>query len=584
MSTPVQLYAYDLSNGLAKQLSLPLTGKQIDGVWHTSVVVFGREIFYGQGILETRPGESHHGKPLHMIDIGETAIDEDTFNEYLLEMSKQYTADKYHLLDFNCNSFTNDVVGFLTGGSIPSWIKDLPSDFLSTPFGAALRPTIDNMFRRPVPGAAPTPATLQPSPAAAQAAVNASPNPALAASLLQAVANQAMSPSAPAPQAQPSASTSTVSAPVHICTNPSSFHSLLRSHHAVVAMFTSATCGPCRMIEPVFEDLAWSKTQGFGKDRVAFVKVDMGVGLGAQVASEFSIRVTPTFLFFLDGQKTHDFKGADSAELRSQVDFLLFQAFPPHPHTKLSLPVTEALSTKPILFTQVPVLDSLVNKLASLVDGSSPSPETTAAKVKLGQSFPVYLKARFPADKGVQPPKNLSANTQLVTSWAEATRTIASALPASQLFPLVDLWRLALLDGAVAAWCATAPSQTNPVHIFLNKAIDALNAADPTARNTVLVTLRMLANATSSAALMKSLLSPAGQRADLTKGPRREPSAHRCDWAEVEEDGEWEVELVSAVLEAISNEAQSEEVGESAHVAPPSHGGPGVLAAPVSGV
>lgn len=124
---------------------------------HTSVVVFGREIFYGQGILETHPGQSHHGKPLHVIDIGETALDEETFNEYLLEISKHFTADKVctaileflrqilslelvssawyvvrHLVsnccssvraDFNCNSFTNDVIGFLTGGSIPSWIK-----------------------------------------------------------------------------------------------------------------------------------------------------------------------------------------------------------------------------------------------------------------------------------------------------------------------------------------------------------------------------------------------------------------------------------------------------------------------------
>lgn len=36
MTTPVQLYVYDLSNGLAKQLSLPLTGKQIDGIWYVS--------------------------------------------------------------------------------------------------------------------------------------------------------------------------------------------------------------------------------------------------------------------------------------------------------------------------------------------------------------------------------------------------------------------------------------------------------------------------------------------------------------------------------------------------------------------
>ena len=29
-----------------------------------------------------------------MVDLGETAIDEDTFNEYLAEISQHYTADK----------------------------------------------------------------------------------------------------------------------------------------------------------------------------------------------------------------------------------------------------------------------------------------------------------------------------------------------------------------------------------------------------------------------------------------------------------------------------------------------------------
>jgi hypothetical protein len=35
-----------------------------------------------------------HGSPLEIIDMGETAIDEDTFQEYLSEMKQQYTADK----------------------------------------------------------------------------------------------------------------------------------------------------------------------------------------------------------------------------------------------------------------------------------------------------------------------------------------------------------------------------------------------------------------------------------------------------------------------------------------------------------
>lgn len=30
----VQLYVYDLSRGMAKSMSLGLTGKQIDGIWY----------------------------------------------------------------------------------------------------------------------------------------------------------------------------------------------------------------------------------------------------------------------------------------------------------------------------------------------------------------------------------------------------------------------------------------------------------------------------------------------------------------------------------------------------------------------
>jgi thiol-disulfide isomerase/thioredoxin len=187
-------------------------------------------------------------------------------------------------------------------------VAALPSDFLSTPFGAALRPTIDAMFTgRPtngIPPARPAPST-------------ASPDPTLASSLLQSVASQATAGgpsingalstrSAPAPALVPPPPTlpapdAPLVAPMHITTNPASFHSILRSHRAAVAFFTSATCGPCRMIEPVFEELAKSKTRANGG--VGFTKIDLSVGLGGAVASEYQVRATPTFLFFLDGRK-----------------------------------------------------------------------------------------------------------------------------------------------------------------------------------------------------------------------------------------------------------------------------------------
>ena len=64
-------------------------------------------------------------------------------------------------------------------------------------------------------------------------------------------------------------------------------------------MFTSVTCLPCRMIEPVFEELARSR----GRLQVAFVKVDLGVGMGSMVVREYGVAATPTFNFFLDGKK-----------------------------------------------------------------------------------------------------------------------------------------------------------------------------------------------------------------------------------------------------------------------------------------
>lgn len=253
-----------------------------------------------------------------------------------------------------------------------SSVLDLPSDFLSTPFGAALRPTIDNMYRRPVPGAAPTPATIQPTPQAAQAAMAASPNPDLAATLLQAVASQAMSngmgssSSSYGANGSSTPSTQTLASPIHICTNTASFHNILKTHKAVIAFFTSATCGPCRMIEPTFEQLAHERTRAGdtgGGSGVAFVKVDLGVGMSRTVGAEYSVRVTPTFIFFRDGSKaslchlllpmayadnlylmqTHEMKGADRGEFTSQIDLLLWEAFP-RMFNKFNYPLTTPLT------------------------------------------------------------------------------------------------------------------------------------------------------------------------------------------------------------------------------------------------
>ncbi|KAI0029169.1 PPPDE putative peptidase domain-containing protein [Vararia minispora EC-137] len=561
---PVKLYVYDLSGGLAAQLSRQLTGRQIDGVWHTSIVVFGKEIFYGQGIMVTPPGRSHHGQPLRIVDMGETALDEETFQEYLTEMHQYYTADKYHLLDFNCNSFTNDVVGFLTGGSIPDWIKDLPSDFLSTPFGAALRPTIDAMYRRPVATSPSAPTSLSSAPAASQ----------LASTLLQAVSARAVgAPSAASTASGTSTpSTATLAAPIHISTNSASFKSTLSAHRVSVVFFTSATCGPCRMIEPVFENLAREKTKGEG--RIAFIKVDLGIGMSGAIANEYEVRATPTFIFFLGSQKKAELKGVNAPELKTQIDLLLYEAFPPHKHTSLSLPSTEAISLKPILFTQAPALDTVREKLFSFIISSSIR-DKDRIKTSISETIIPWLKARFAKDGSLNP-------TPPSQVFAQVATAIVQDLPVDSLFPFLDLWRLGVLDAQIAS-----SSQQALVDLLVRLNTSGTSAS----RATLLTLLRLLSNAlggslarpllavdraAATGVLVQTLLhadrlvrvaaasAAFNVAAWVQRGRvarvRGETQVGLDGAAESDEDGDWEVELVSAVVEAIGSEKESEDV------------------------
>jgi hypothetical protein len=63
-----------------------------------------------------------------VIPCGRTQIPLDVFDDYLSDLKQRYTAGNYHLLEFNCNSFTQDVVGFLTGTEIPAWISSESPD------------------------------------------------------------------------------------------------------------------------------------------------------------------------------------------------------------------------------------------------------------------------------------------------------------------------------------------------------------------------------------------------------------------------------------------------------------------------
>lgn len=64
-------------------------------------VVFGREIWFGDGITTASPGHTPHGQPVQRLSMGETGVDEATLQQWLQSSRSQWTASSYHLLQHN---------------------------------------------------------------------------------------------------------------------------------------------------------------------------------------------------------------------------------------------------------------------------------------------------------------------------------------------------------------------------------------------------------------------------------------------------------------------------------------------------
>ncbi|GJM87323.1 hypothetical protein PR202_ga03264 [Eleusine coracana subsp. coracana] len=141
----VKLNVYDLSNGLARQLSTSFLGKPIEAIWHTGVVVYGNEYYFGGGIQSSPVGTTPYGRPLRTVELGVTHIPREVFEDYLRDIAPRYTAETYRLLTHNCNNFSNEVAQFLVGVGIPEYILNLPSEVMSSPMGPLIMPMIQNL-------------------------------------------------------------------------------------------------------------------------------------------------------------------------------------------------------------------------------------------------------------------------------------------------------------------------------------------------------------------------------------------------------------------------------------------------------
>lgn len=290
---------------------------------------------------------------------------------------------------------------FLVGKSIPDHIRNLPDTFLNTPFGQMMRPQIDMALR----------------------GVTQAPDP-------------GFQPQAPA--RVPPATTTGPSAPsgtVRVVTNVPQLDRELSSasDSCAVIFFTSSTCPPCKAVYPIYDELAEE-----AGSKAILIKVDVVVA--HDVGMKYQVRATPTFMTFLKGKKLDQWSGANPAQLRGNVRMLVEMAHPVHPHRKLHLPSFQRQITNYVLYTKVPPLEKLVQKL-----GTHSEDRNVASMIS-------FIKSRNAAAPADTPLPDLA-------SFASAIQSIYTTLPEDSKFALVDLVRYSFLDPRASGYFAEEPTQ-----------------------------------------------------------------------------------------------------------------------------
>lgn len=64
MPEKVTLALYDITQGMAKNMSMMFLGKQVDAIYHSSLIVYGREYYFGGGICNDAPDCTPYGKAI----------------------------------------------------------------------------------------------------------------------------------------------------------------------------------------------------------------------------------------------------------------------------------------------------------------------------------------------------------------------------------------------------------------------------------------------------------------------------------------------------------------------------------------
>jgi thiol-disulfide isomerase/thioredoxin len=358
---------------------------------------------------------------------------------------------------------------FLVGKGIPAHITSLPQDVLNTPFGQMLRPQLDAMMR-PITQA-PTPQPVQPqAPARAQPAM--STNNGVASNGVTNNSN--------------GTALAVSTGRVNNVTTIKEVDRLLElgKDRCAIIFFTSATCGPCKLVYQPYDDLAAE-----AGSKCVFMKIDFTRADGSISTRYPNVRATPTFITYSKGAKQDEWSGADPRQLRGNVESLLNATFPPHPHLSQSTPYLLRQSQRPLTFTKVPPLEKVVAKMGD------------AGKDPAVSSIVSFVNAREKSGA-------MEAPLTQLPQFAGFLRKSTTQLPAELLFTAYDLLRVALTDVRVAGFFAEehkgATGTPATVHHMLSHVEGLAESAPYPLR---LTTLHLACNLFNSPLFVPHLLS-----------------------------------------------------------------------------
>lgn len=141
----VKLNWYDVSRGYAKWVPGKLLGQDLEGIWHTGVVAFGRKYWFGGKVLASDPGKAPFAGPIRCTELGSTLHTREELEDWLrFEVVSRYTRDNYDVLMHNCNHFSDEVSSFLIQGChIPDGARRQPEALMGTSTIEMVRPILN---------------------------------------------------------------------------------------------------------------------------------------------------------------------------------------------------------------------------------------------------------------------------------------------------------------------------------------------------------------------------------------------------------------------------------------------------------